>query len=396
VTVRARWVILVAASLLLSSCQAHFVGGWMPWWQGSTEKDTIAANAALINEISPFWYKAAPDGTIQLLGNGTTLDTTVAAVKSQGLVLPTIVDGNGPGIMRGILGDPVQRANHEQKIVDLVVSKGYDGIDLDYETFAFGDGRVNWPAITPVWVAFVNELATQLHANGKLLSVTVPPVWGGGASGYTVYAQDQIAASVDRLRLMVYDWSVGGAGPIAPLWWVDEVIAYSSSVVPAAKLQLGVPAHGRHWAVQKNRSEVCPDSAVYRDSITMKEAPGLAAAHGVTPKPAPYNWGEMTFTWEQVATGPRTKPVAPPVYTPPTSPTGVIGGTADPDYQPAVRLTPPSTFVSCTITHVVYYPDGNSVRQRAERAIAAGWHGIFIWALGYESADVWQQLANIP
>ena len=46
--------------------------------------------------------------------------------------------------------------------------------------------------------------ASYLHyfnTNGYLT------VWNGGGSGYTVYAQDQIADAVDRLRLMVYDFN---------------------------------------------------------------------------------------------------------------------------------------------------------------------------------------------
>jgi spore germination protein YaaH len=290
-----------------------------------------------------------------------------------------------------------------QQLTNLAVSKGYDGIDLDYEVFAFTDGRASWPTTQPNWVAFIAELGASLHANGKLLSVTVPPVWNGGANGYTVYAQADIAPHADRIRLMVYDWSVSTAGPIAPMFWVDSVMAYSNSVVPASKLQLGVPAYGRHWSVQKNANELCPDGAVARDSITMEEAPRLAASKGLTPTrkfstgqvPAAQVWGEMTFSWEQTVTGPRTAP-APPVYTPPVDRVGTVNGTGDPGLAPAIRLTPPSNFVTCTITHIVYYPDAWAVRERAQRATAAGWKGIYLWALGYETADVWPIIADIP
>ena len=59
------------------------------------------------------------------------------------------------------------------------------GIDLDYETFAFTDGSGSWGATQPNWTAFVNELAAALHAQGKLLAVTIPPPCstGGSCSG---------------------------------------------------------------------------------------------------------------------------------------------------------------------------------------------------------------------
>ncbi len=62
--------------------------------------------------------------------------------------------------------------------------------------------------------------------------------------------------------------------------------------------------------------------------------------------------------------------------------------------QPALRLTPPLTQLSCTVRHFVYYPDATSIQQHAQAALAAGWSGVVIWALGYETADVYTALAN--
>lgn len=394
----ARWA-AVAAALVLSSCQTQFVGGWMPWWQSTSDRQaelsTISAAAPLLNEVSPFWY-AAHGAAIDLLGNGTTLDNTVASLRAAGLkVMPSIVDGNGKGVMAGILAEPAQRANHVQQITNLAVAKNYDGIDIDYEVFAFTDGRASWPTTKPNWISFVTELGAALHAQGKLLSITVPPVWNDGTAGYTVYSQAEIAPHVDRVRLMVYDWSVSTAGPISPLFWVQSVIAYSNTVVPAAKLQLGVPAYGRHWAVKKNSSELCPDGALFTDSVTMEQAPGLAARRGLTPVRDSNGWGEMTFTWQEVVSGPRTA-TPPPIYTPPTTRVGQVNGTSDPALTQAVRLNPPSGYVTCTVTHRVYYADEWTVRQRADAALAAGWDGIFIWALGYENTNTWTVLSQIP
>ena len=58
--------------------------------------------------------------------------------------------------------------------------------------FAFNQ-RDTWDQIKPNWISFVAELSAALHAQNKLLSVTVPPVWNNGNSGYTVYAQAEIA-----------------------------------------------------------------------------------------------------------------------------------------------------------------------------------------------------------
>ena len=403
-------------AFVLSSCQTHFVGGWLPWFQTSAnradELNTIGNAGALYNEVSPFWYGAHNDAANAQIGvsispNGaaSSLAPTVAALKAQGLlVIPTVADGTSAGSMRTIIGDPARRLVHEQQLVDLTVQNGYDGVDLDYEVFAFGDhiGGAENSVDADNWVAFIHDLSGMLHAQGKLLAVTVPPTWQTQGinvpviHGYPFYSQSRIAADVDRLRLMVYDWSVSFPGPMAPMFWDNWVIDYSTNVahVPAAKLQLGVPAYGRHW--QSTKDLVCPDKALQGiQSMTMKAAPGLAAAHGVAPVRDPNGSGEMTFSWNELVTGPRTSPVPPTVTMIPPFIIG-IAATSDPSgLHQAERLTPPTTQVTCTVHHTVFYPDAASIQQRATAAMAAGWHGIFIWALGYETPDTYPALSNI-
>ena len=160
-------------------------------------------------------------------------------------MVPSITDGSGKLTMAGILADPATRSTHVRTITDLVINRGYDGIDLDYEGFAFSDGRSSWATTRPNWAAFVAELGASLHAQGKLLSVTVPPIWDNGSSGYWVYAWPEMLPHVDRLRLMVYDWSVGSPGPVSPLSWQTNVINYVRSIVPRRPAQQGADRRER-------------------------------------------------------------------------------------------------------------------------------------------------------
>ncbi|MEI7548619.1 MAG: glycosyl hydrolase family 18 protein, partial [Actinomycetota bacterium] len=343
--VRALALALVAV-LGSSACQPNrFVSGWIPYWNSTSGTGAINdANAStLFGEVSLFWYGTRTDGSIGLNGTAGTLTTTVNALRAKGLpVVPTIADGTAAPTMSNIIANGTTRANHVQNIVNLVVNNGYDGIDIDYEVFAFSQ-VAQWNTIKPNWVTFVNDLANALHQRGKLLSVTVPAVWNLGNSGYKVYAQDQIAGAVDRLRLMVYDWSVGTAGPIAPLGWVQQVIDYSSSVVPVSKLQLGVPAYGRHWATKVNPNDVCPAGSTFTDAITMSEVAPLAAAHGVTPTRDIS--GELTFSWVEGSIGEQVVTSAPPTIAPPSNTAPSLGQPADGSPVLAKRVRPSATAV---------------------------------------------------
>jgi spore germination protein YaaH len=396
-----RRAILVAAALLaLTACNPNrFVSGWVPNW-APTEGRAAFTNAAatpMFSDISPFFFTAtAPDGIPGIVGSEAQLKQTVDAARSRGLtVLPSITDGTGKGVMAAILADPLRRAAHVASLVSLAVGRGFDGVDLDYEGFAFADGRATWDATRPNWVAFVSELADALHKQGKLLSITIPPTWieVGVLRGYPVYDPQAMGVLADRVRLMVYDWSVSNPGPISPMTWLSLVIAYNDPIIPNAKLQLGVPAYGRNWGRQANSAEVCPDGAVSRASVQLQNAQALIDAHGATP--IRHNSGEMYFFYDVVVTGYRTTPVSPPPYVPPTRVAPLVPGPAVADnLQPALRLTPPTVQLSCTVRHFVYYPDAISIQEHAQAALDAGWSGVVIWALGYETPDVYYALAN--
>jgi len=102
------------------------------------------------------------------------------------------------------------RARVVNAIVGLVFAHGYDGIDLDWEGFAFNDGQSTWATTRVYWVAFVKSLYVALHRRGRMLAITVPGGLGtsSDSTGYWVYAWSQIGPYLDRLRVMAYDYSV--------------------------------------------------------------------------------------------------------------------------------------------------------------------------------------------
>lgn len=293
----------------------RIVSGWIPYWvstPGSPSGITSAAqNADLITDVSPFWYSAtARSGggvTVRVnpnfSGGSSAIGWAMGQLRAAGLtILPAIADGSGKGRMAATLANPGLRAQHVADIVALVQQGGFDGIDLDYETFAFSDGSSSWGATQPNWTAFVQELGAALDAQGKLLSVTIPPPCGtsgtcGPRSGYWVYNMAGIAPFVDRIRIMAYDYHVQGIGPIAPMPWVRSIVAYSASVMDASKLQIGVPTYGRAWTRRTDNggyrlAGTCPtdrSSAAWRSATSMTSVagnqinPSLASA-GVRPE----------------------------------------------------------------------------------------------------------------
>jgi spore germination protein YaaH len=102
-----------------------------------------------------------------------------------------------------------------------------------------------------VFTAFIRELAAGLHNNGKILAIAVHARSSdeGGAAGAQAQDWESIGQVVDRFRIMTYDyhWRGGGAGPVSPIYWVEDVIEYAKTQVDPAKIQVGVPFYGYDW-----------------------------------------------------------------------------------------------------------------------------------------------------
>ena len=291
----------------------RIISGWLPYWLTSSAKPqgvaAATSNADLMTDVSPFWYSATPrsGGGVQVgfnsnFGNAAAnASWATAQLKGAGLpVLPSIADGSGKGVMAATLANPALRAQHVADIVGLVMANGYDGIDLDYETFAFTDGNASWAATQPNWTQFITDQAAALHTQGKQLSVTIPPPCGqnsacGPASGYWVYNIGAIGQVADRIRIMAYDYHVSTPGPIAPIGWDRAIVQYAASVMPAGKVWLGVPTYGRTWTAKDasgkyQLSGTCPKSgsAAYSSltsssSVAGSDVAGVLATAGITP-----------------------------------------------------------------------------------------------------------------
>jgi hypothetical protein len=224
-------------------------------------------------------------------------------------IIPTITDGTDKLVLAKLLAKSTDRANVIKSIMDLVMSKNFDGIDLDFEGFAFVDGTASWPTTKPNWVLLVKELSAELRAKGKILSVTVPVHFAltERQKGYTVYAWAEIAQYIDRLRIMTYDYSTGKPGPIGPIAWVERTLKYAISVMPASKVYMGLAGYGRDWVTKVEGT--CPANVAKVVStnakaatFVMRNAATLASTYGVTPT---YNeqFQEATFTYKKTYNG---------------------------------------------------------------------------------------------
>ncbi len=334
------------------------MSGWAPYWVMPEATATIDTHGATLHEVSPFGYSSTGATDINFPGSDDELAALVATIRQRGAkVIPAITDGMPAGGMAAVLADPAQRAQHVMTIAAIAQQNDFDGIDIDYEQFAFADGRETWDTTRPNWVAFIDELATALHFGGKLLTVSIPPIYDTertGDSGYWVYDYAAIGNHVDRIRIMAYDYSTDRPGPIAPLAWVRSTVkAAKKAVGDDSKIILGVPMYGRNWVVGTTGN--CPPDTPGKVDPNLREVAALLVQYGAT---AVRDEGtqESTFTYQRESND----------------------GTN-----------------SCVQTREVHFMDPAGVRARVDVAREQRIGGVVFWALGYDTAAEWAAVADV-
>lgn len=334
--------------------------GWAPYWALDTATPSVVANGALLHEVSPFWYEATDATTIGLAGNigaDQSLPFIAAVRDTGGALVPSISDGMPAGGMAAVLASPEQRAAHVEAIAALVAANGFDGIDLDYEKFAFADDRSTWEATSENWIAFLRELADRLHADGKLLAVSVPPIYDTGRtadSGYWVYDYAAMGDIVDRIRIMAYDYSVGEPGPIAPYEWVRSAVkAAKKAVDDDTRIVLGIGLYGRNWVV--GTTGTCPASAEGTVETTLRNMDDLMARRSATAVHDPATQ-EASFTYD---------------------------------------LDVSDAGAACTQHRQVHFIDEQGARARIDLARQEHLGGVSFWALGFDSDALWPMIDDV-
>ena len=343
-----------------SVCDASQYG---PAENQAIESSYLFTNKDLMKEVMPFWFSLKSPTVIRddyVSGNPSwPMADTVCLMRRAGLqIIPTMTDGTAKLVLSEYLANAATRTTIVNTIVDLVVKNNFDGIDLDYEGFAFVDGNSTWSKTAPRWVALVKELSVALHAKNKLLSVSTPYLYDPKEKqkGYFVYAWADIASSIDRLRIMTYDYSVAKPGPMGPLSWTEKTIKYAVSIMSASKVYVGLPGYGRDWITSVNGK--CPTSAppglkggAKAATFKMNYAAAKATIDGAIPI---YNeqYGEATYNYTQTYNG----------------------------------LSATGASTACTVNRTVWYQNARSFAERMALVSKYRLGGAAMWTLGMEDA----------
>ena len=385
-------VVAFCAPLSVSAATKFEVTGWIPYWRTATGTADVLPNLDKLTEVNPFVYSLKSDGT--LLDNGT-LDqepwvSFIAAAKAKKVrVIPTIMTSNGD-LLHKLLSNQTKRIALEDRITMLVKTKGFDGIDIDFEGKHAADKtyfstflKGLYQRMGTKWVMCSIESRTPLDS--RYYGTDIP-------ADATIYANDFVAINkyCDRVRIMAYDQqgidqalaaqaasSTQIYAPVADPRWVRKVVAVAAKSIKLNKILIGIPTYGYEYDV----TAYANNEYVYDILWTFNPlyATQIAQSYGITPMRN--SAGEMYFTYITSASTSSA-----PISLGPNSALLASGAA--------------TAYADTNNSHVgfrlVDWPDAQSIAGKIELAQMLGVRGVSFFKFdGGEDPGIWSVLTGV-
>ncbi|HKM34566.1 MAG TPA: glycosyl hydrolase family 18 protein [Lachnospiraceae bacterium] len=167
-----------------------------------------------------------------------------------------------------VVNNPEARTQLKDEIVYTINSKGFEGLDIDFEFILAAD--------RDAFVDFVAYMQESISALGYPVSVALAPKTSDTQVGLVYEGKDykRLGAAADYVLLMTYEWGYTYGPPmaVAPLNKVREVVEYAITVIPAKKIHLGIANYGYDWKLPfvRGQSEAVSISNVEAVQIAIR------------------------------------------------------------------------------------------------------------------------------
>jgi spore germination protein len=206
----------------------------------AASNSSFAFHIGAVAQVTPTGWQAQADGSIL----GTPDQSAVGRGGAAGLpIWPSLAnDSTNPPATDQLLNNPHATTVLINEMTSAIRFDGYRGINLDFEGMLAADKAP--------FTAFVQQLATAVHARGAKLIVDVVPHDFAGVNPYSAaYDIAAIGKAADYVDLMAYDQHGDGGtpGPVAGLDWDHAILEATLPDLNPAHVLLGVPLYGRAW-----------------------------------------------------------------------------------------------------------------------------------------------------
>jgi spore germination protein len=200
-----------------------------------------------------FTYGFREDGTLIEPEDTQLIETAKSYGVSPLLLLSTLTDEGvfNNNLSSRLFADPLMQEKLIENLIDTALSKGYEGIEIDFEFIPKEDSSG--------YVNFLTKLKAELIEEGLPLFVALAPKTSDDQPGLLYEGHDYkaIGQISDYVILMTYEWGYQFGPPlaVAPIRNVEQVVKYAVSVIDNDKILLGVPNYAYDWRLPYIKGE---------------------------------------------------------------------------------------------------------------------------------------------
>ncbi len=324
--------------------------GFYTLYEGPSLPSSFASfvqNKDNISMVGLFLWQISRDDPTQIVPFGQFTDTEIntlvnIAHRSNIKIVPVVHNLlYKPGgtklakeLIKELVSTPENRKEFSENLLELIEKYNFDGVNIDIED-AFVDDKERISLL-------YKEIANTITPKGYYLSASIPSRISDEPfnpfSDPFDYAA--IGKSVDQFVVMLYNefgWPGSPPGPPVTAGWMDKVLRYTLTRVPAEKVVAAVSVFGFDFNTTTGK-------VTY---VTYDAATKLAEKYNK----------EITFDEER--------------ETPTFSYTDDEGN-----------------------KHEVWFEDAQSIKAKADLAWKLGIDGLALWRLGMEDIGIWTMLTN--
>ena len=213
----------------------------------SINEQVLNSTLPFLSYLSIFSHSVNSDGTLNSLDDSRLIEAAKRADVKPVMVITNTVEGGGfrSEITNSVLNSNDIRQTLINNIVSTARSKGYGGVDVDFE-YIYPDDREKYNE-------FLELLGTALDRYNLTLSTAVAPKIKADQQGTLYEAHDYSfhGKTVDRVIIMTYEWGYlyGPPMAVAPINEVRKVLSYAVTEIPPQKILMGVPNYGYDWTL---------------------------------------------------------------------------------------------------------------------------------------------------
>lgn len=172
-------------------------------------------------------------------------------------------EGFSAELAGAVLSNLTLRRRLIDSIVNLINQGGYAGVSIDFEFIP--------PPQRYDFVTFLRDLKQEL--GNKILHVNVHAKTEDVPTNRIIGAYDYLEigniADIVAVMTMDYGYPTGPPNPMAPLWWMEQVVQYSLGLIDPRKLQIALPLYGYDWKVPENITTALSANAAQNFAISV-------------------------------------------------------------------------------------------------------------------------------